>query len=552
MLPRNACVASAALLICTACGGGNSPSSGYQNPPPPNQSPPPPTYTVGGTVSGLRGSGLKLQNGTGHLSVAAAGAFTFPDPLAGGSAYAVSIETQPTNPAQTCTVANGSGTIGQANITNIAVTCATLETGRHWQTATALEQVAGVFDDSAGVAVNAHGKAVAAWRRQLANGLFQIWASRYSPGPGTWSAPVRIGPESGTGNFGASGPPTLAIADDGNTVVAWPQLENGIVEVFASQYTDAGGWGAATRVSSAGSPFAVNPSVVFDSNGNSLLTWEQAEGTSDHIQFSRLASGATTWSTPVQLDTAVTEAGSARLAADTNGNAVAIWVQDELVQGAFVSRIWSSTYTSAGTWSAPVLAGGDPNSQVSNDRVASNGAGIAQALWQQADGSLWSSRYTPGTGWDTAKQVEAAASGAGTAELTMDQNGNVLAVWQRASAQMGHIFYSRLSANDGWTAPAPVSPGDAGAAESSEFPKIAFDSQGEAIAVWTRLVGADMSARSALYTPATGWGDAVDIANSTNVVAATVAVAPDGTGIAVWDQAVGPPNGTALWSSRFE
>ena len=83
-----------------------------------------PTYTVGGSASGLAGAGLVLKlNGGNDLPVAANGAFTFPGGLVSGAAYAVTVDTQPVSPAQTCTVANGSGTIGSANVTDVAVTC---------------------------------------------------------------------------------------------------------------------------------------------------------------------------------------------------------------------------------------------------------------------------------------------------------------------------------------------------------------------------------------------------------------------------------------------
>jgi hypothetical protein len=87
--------------------------------------PPPTTYSVGGTVSGLAsGSAVVLQdNGGNDLSVAANGAYTFSTALAAGAAYAVTVKTNPTG--QTCTVANGTGTIAAANVTNVAVTCAT-------------------------------------------------------------------------------------------------------------------------------------------------------------------------------------------------------------------------------------------------------------------------------------------------------------------------------------------------------------------------------------------------------------------------------------------
>lgn len=84
------------------------------------------SYTVGGSVSGVKGSGLELSlNGGSALSVAAsATSFTFPSGVASGMAYTVSVAQQPSNPTQTCTVANGSGT-ATANVTNVSVTCTT-------------------------------------------------------------------------------------------------------------------------------------------------------------------------------------------------------------------------------------------------------------------------------------------------------------------------------------------------------------------------------------------------------------------------------------------
>ena len=82
------------------------------------------TFTVGGAVSGLSGSGLVLQNnGRDDLGVAANGGFSFATALAGGTAYAVTVKTQPGG--QSCTVANGAGTVGSAHVTTVDVRCAT-------------------------------------------------------------------------------------------------------------------------------------------------------------------------------------------------------------------------------------------------------------------------------------------------------------------------------------------------------------------------------------------------------------------------------------------
>lgn len=83
------------------------------------------THTVGGTVSGLAGSGLVLKlNGSTSLPVSQNGSFTFPAGLATGATYAVTVGTQPSNPTQSCVVSNGAGTVGSVDVTNVLVTCA--------------------------------------------------------------------------------------------------------------------------------------------------------------------------------------------------------------------------------------------------------------------------------------------------------------------------------------------------------------------------------------------------------------------------------------------
>ena len=86
-------------------------------------------YTVGGTLTGLQGTGLVLQdNGGKQLTLDSNGEFTLSDRLSSKDSYAVTVVTQPTDPTQTCSVRNGSGTIGKTNVTNVIVNC--VEAGR--------------------------------------------------------------------------------------------------------------------------------------------------------------------------------------------------------------------------------------------------------------------------------------------------------------------------------------------------------------------------------------------------------------------------------------
>ena len=103
------------LLSLSACGGGST------------TPPPPATYTVGGTVSGLLGTGLVLDNGGYKLPISANGSFMFSVPIVNGDTYNVTAIAQPSNPVQFCVVSDGSGTVS-ANVTSVEVTCATAYT----------------------------------------------------------------------------------------------------------------------------------------------------------------------------------------------------------------------------------------------------------------------------------------------------------------------------------------------------------------------------------------------------------------------------------------
>jgi N-acetylneuraminic acid mutarotase len=98
-------------VLVVGCGGSKSGSTSS-----------PTTYSVGGTLSGLNGTIVLQNNGGDTLTLAANGDFAFPTTLAPGSAFAVTIETQPND--QTCSITSGnaSGTLTESE-TSIEVHC---------------------------------------------------------------------------------------------------------------------------------------------------------------------------------------------------------------------------------------------------------------------------------------------------------------------------------------------------------------------------------------------------------------------------------------------
>jgi hypothetical protein len=84
---------------------------------------------IGGSVSGLNGGTLTLQNNGGNnLNIAANGSFNFPTAVPTGTAYAITVSSQPAG--QRCTVASlgASGTVGTSAVNSVSVSCVALFT----------------------------------------------------------------------------------------------------------------------------------------------------------------------------------------------------------------------------------------------------------------------------------------------------------------------------------------------------------------------------------------------------------------------------------------
>ena len=81
-------------------------------------------YTVSGSASGLTGTVVLQNNGGDNLVVSANSAFTFSQPIPSGSLYNVTIVSAPAD--QSCSIANGTGTIGATNVIDVALTCVTI------------------------------------------------------------------------------------------------------------------------------------------------------------------------------------------------------------------------------------------------------------------------------------------------------------------------------------------------------------------------------------------------------------------------------------------
>ncbi len=81
-----------------------------------------PSYDIGGNISGLNGSVVLQINGRTEITLTENGQFVFPNSFKTGRDYEVTVIYPPLN--NSCSVENGKGTVEDAHITNIVVSCA--------------------------------------------------------------------------------------------------------------------------------------------------------------------------------------------------------------------------------------------------------------------------------------------------------------------------------------------------------------------------------------------------------------------------------------------
>ena len=181
---------------------------------------------------------------------------------------------------------------------------------------------------------------------------------------------------------------------------------------------------------------------------------------------------------------------------------------------------WSFT-TADGVWQNPVLLETDNRGTADAGVVETNGSGNAVAIWIQGDGdpnndatrhNIWANHYTNGS-WSSPKLIENGGIGdrstIGSPDIVVDSNGRAIAIWTRADASTSnsansgrHDVWSNYYDGTTWGMPALVETNDVGTAIT---PKVIFTGNGSAVAVWSHSDGSRYNIWANRFD-GTGWG----------------------------------------------
>ncbi len=140
--------------------------------------------------------------------------------------------------------------------------------------------------------------------------------------------------------------------------------------------------------------------------------------------------------------------------------------------------------------------------------------------------------------WETAALLPIdAASNAEWPQVALDDGGNAVAVWRQSDGNRWSIWASQYLGATGWSTARLLETDDAG---DARWPQIAMDGAGNAVVVWSQSSGTSTSNVWAARLTGSGW-ESAELLETDDVADATepqVAVDGAGNAVVVWSQCV--------------
>ncbi len=498
-------------------------------------------YTIGGSVNGLSGGTLVLQNNGGdNVSVSANAGFAFGTALTNGSNYSVTVLAQPAG--TTCSVNNGSGVVAGADVSSVSVICVA------GSRASITKELSGKF------VFDAAGNGIGVWTDTTLSSFF----SRYTQATNSWSAPAPVplitvptGSTASIIELGMSGDRVIAIWVVGRRI---PNSFDVASNIWASTF-DAitGQWLSPVPLDIEGIGAGISSvQLVTFANGGVTVTWT---GPNLDVKVSSLSNLG--WSAPERLNP-LPGVGS-RIAISDFGDAVAVWSSKD-GQGRF--HVWARRFfPKLLAWGVAVQIDSFnvPNAfgAVALD-VIINPHGSATIVWQELNDQIGTSS-TLVSGSDTIGAVPTPIGPVNSGLITnvrlaSDANSNALLVWEQSNAAVTRVFASRFTdASSQWSSPVLIG-GPGGFA-----PHIAMSPNGDAVAAWSQDLdaipgnGGEQGMVSRYSAATNSWTSASPLFASiavTQVFDPHVLVDANGHGFVTW---VGYDGvlGDATWAWRF-
>ena len=239
-------------------------------------------------------------------------------------------------------------------------------------------------------------------------------------------------------------------------------------------------WLAATDLMPAGQEGNAQQ-VAADGQGDAMAIWARYDGT-HYVAETRFRPAGGAWQAAQGISPATGDAVNPHVAMDARGDAVAVWAHANIIEGSY--------RPAGGSWQAVASDLSAAGQNAAAPQVAIDGQGNAVAIWRRSDGTnqiVQTSTRSAATGaWQaTPDDLSATGQDAADPEVAVDPQGDAVAVWSRGNAIMQTLFIqaSTRPAGGAWQAPAStLSVGG----EPADDPQVAVAANGKAVVVWQR------------------------------------------------------------------
>ncbi|MES2122800.1 MAG: hypothetical protein V4492_08515 [Chlamydiota bacterium] len=308
-----------------------------------------------------------------------------------------------------------------------------------------------------------------------------------------WSAPPTSLSNTSVNSSNAS----VAMDSSGNVVAVW--LENGAVKASAKLIS--GGWGTVATLSSS---TATSPSIVCDSSGNATAVW--LEGGAVKAMTKPFGSA---WGSVSTL--ATTLATTPTIAVDAAGDVIAAWARSGNIQTA--TKLFGANWQNAVNITS---------SSATSPAIAMGGTGSgtrAAIVWNAVSSSIpvvYATTKAITGNWGTPVILSNTSHNAINPSVAVDSNANALATWYSYDVLGVNYFSVAVQASymisgGAWQSPVTISD-ESYRNPTSLMTKVAFDSGGNAVAMWTSSSdGATYNIEAAMKPVRSDWSTPTQI-----------------------------------------
>lgn len=392
------------------------------------------------------------------------------------------------------------------------------------------EEISDSNGNSPRLAMDASGNAIAVWS-QVTNTKHSSFANRYISGTG-WAGPELLENNDEMSFYGQD----IAMNDAGHAIVIWKSDNDNALGVFVNRYIPGVGWSGPETVKSEGVDLIELNSVAMGPDGSAMAVWMQKDSTLFNL-WSNIYISGTGWAEPELVENIDYSVNAPKLVMDVSGNAVALWRAN--------SDIYANSYISGTGWGlAEIIDCAEGVAYVGN--LAVDSVGNAIAVWYQ-DGDferhVWGNHYISGTGWTGAFLLQSEGTDAIRPRVAMNQEGNAVAVWESNT----HVYVNRYISGTGYAGPELV---ENSLVWSAYMPEVAMNNDGHIVVVWQQgnnVTHGDIWSNR--YIPGMGWFGTTPIGFGSfeSVCEPRIALDSFGNAIVVWSSL-----GLSIWSNRFE